>query len=167
VIQLWARQKKSCAFCYTKLIIFFLEKATTSQIIQLTITEGDTNGKILTCKSNLPVICDKGSTVSCDLQIWLYHRNLNAFNRVMIKKCNKLTSNYSCEGCNKALKRNPNNLNDLNEISWTLVANLEAGNLNYLDETYYLDIKSNKNSVKFRPFWNNVNFPYIKVIFDP
>ena len=132
-------------------------------MIQITVSEGDTSGKQLTCKSNLPVICDKGSTTSCDMQIWLYHRDLNAFNRVIIKKCNKLSSNYSCDGCNKVLKRNPNNLNDLNVVSWTLVANLEAGNLNYLNEIYTLDIKSNKNLPKFRSFWNSVSLPYIKV----
>jgi hypothetical protein len=141
------------------------KKATTNEMIQLTISEGDTNGKQLTCQSNLPVVCDKDSNPSCDLQIWLYHRNLNAFNRVMIKKCNKQTEteNYSCDGCNKALKRNPKNSNDLNTVKWTLIANLEAGNLNYQTETYYLDIKLNGNSAKLRPFWKNVTLPSLKV----
>jgi hypothetical protein len=59
-------------------------------------------------------------------------------------------------------------------FSWTLNANFESKMLNYLTETYQIDLKTNMNetygsykSSKLRPFWQQIPFPSLKFTFEP
>ena len=64
--------------------------------------------------------------------------------------------------------------NQLNQISWTLVANFESKMLNFKTETYFIDLNTNRNDSsgsfkqpKLRPFWQQMTFPSIKYTFKP
>jgi hypothetical protein len=64
--------------------------------------------------------------------------------------------------------------NELSRMTWTLVANFENKMLNYKTETYQIDLKTNANASfgsykqpKLRPFWQHIQFPSIKFIFEP
>jgi hypothetical protein len=64
--------------------------------------------------------------------------------------------------------------NALNQVSWTLVANLESKMLNFQTETYQIDLKTNGNETfgsnkkpQLRPFWKLVRYPSIKFTFVP
>jgi hypothetical protein len=97
---------------------------------------------------------------------------LNSYNRVVIKKCDKKDnekSGYSCQGCKRNMLTN-----ELSRMTWTLVANFENKMLNYKTETYQIDLKTNANASfgsykqpKLRPFWQHIQFPSIKFIFEP
>ena len=109
---------------------------------------------------------------SCDLQLWLNYRDQNSYNRVVIKKCDKNNeekSSYSCQGCKRTMSST-----QLNQVSWTLVANFEKKMLNFKTETYEIDLKTNANETfgsnkqpKLRPFWLQMPFPSIKFTFVP
>ena len=61
--------------------------------------------------------------------------------------------------------------NGLNQVSWSLVANFESKMLNYLNEAYLIDLKTNANSSfeapKLRPFWHQITFPSLNINFKP
>ena len=104
------------------------------------------------------------------MQLWLNYRDSSSYNRVTIKKCNKGGDNsYTCQGCKQTLKTNPSNDLTLNQITWNLAANFESTSLNYLVETYLIDVITSINATnaaqvpKLRPFWKNVKFPSVKV----
>jgi hypothetical protein len=113
------------------------------------------------------------STTTCDLQLWLNYRDTESYNRVVIKKCEKSDddndSSYTCQGCKRTMITNV-----LNKVSWTLVANFESKMLNFQNETYLIDMKTNGNETfsfykqpKLRPFWQKISFPSIKFTFVP
>ena len=104
------------------------------------------------------------------MKLWLNYQNRNSYNRIAVKKCNKKNDNgYECAGCLKTVKTNPLNQVALNEISWTLVANFEKGNLNYQVEKYLIDIVTSLNASnpsqipKLKSFWKLINFPSLEV----
>ena len=112
-------------------------------------------------------MCDTNSRSSCDLQIWLSYRNLNSFNRVVIKQCssNKDGDDNGCNGCSQTFKKNPS-FSSNTALIWNINVNMESKNLNYQQENYYIDIFTNLNSSMRRPFFKNFQFPSILVTFD-
>ena len=113
----------------------------------------------------------KENTENCDISVWLNYRDLKSYNRIAISKCNQNSNSVNCGGCLRTLKTSEVNINSLSEISWNLVATFDSKNLNYIIETYLVDmitnlndtLKSTTKSPKLRPFWQNVKFPSIKV----
>ena len=109
----------------------------------------------------------KENTENCDISVWLNYRDLKSYNRIAISKCNQNSNSVNCGGCLRTLKTSGANINSLSEISWNLVATFDIKNLNYLIETYFVDMITNLNdttkSPKLKPFWQNVKFPSIKV----
>ena len=101
--------------------------------------------------------------------MWLNYRDLDSYNRIVISKCDQNANSVDCEGCLRTLKVNTNSSN---KISWDLSATIDRRNINYLNETYIIDVKTNLNdtlnstakSPQVRPFWNNVLVPSIKVL---
>ena len=101
------------------------------------------------------------------MQLWLNYRDTTSYNRVTVKKCNKKDNNtYDCLGCKRTLRTNDG---APNHISWTLVANFERTSLNYMTESYLIDMKTSMNAnnpiqvPQIRQFWKNVTFPSLRV----
>ena len=110
----------------------------------------------------------KDTVASCDLQLWLNYRDLSIYNRFVIKKCNKNESDAECKGCKRTLSKSAS------KFAWTLVANFESKMLNYQNEIYQIDVKTNANETfgqfeqpKLRPFWQLIQFPSLKLTFQP
>lgn len=135
----------------------------TEDNIQITLKEGDINGKILRCKLTIPISCSNNLT-SCDLQVWLNHRNLKSYNRIVVKECNKNSNgDFNCNGCNQKFFRNSTISTENSEIFWNLVSNMESSNLNRNYETYDIDLLSNKNSTSLGSLWTSLKLPSLKV----
>ena len=119
---------------------------------------------MLRCKLTVPVSCSRNLT-SCELQVWLKHTNLNSYNRVVIKECNKNTNgDFNCNGCNQKFLRNSTMSGAENsEVLWNIVSNMESRNLNRNDESYDIAILSNQNSSSLSSLWTNLKLPSIKV----
>lgn len=111
------------------------------------------------------------SITSCDLQFWLNYRDVESYNRFVIKRCEKndYFNDYTCLGCKRTMSTNT-----FKQITWTLVANFESKMLNYQSETYEIVLKTNMNDTyglfkrpKLRPFWQQISFPSLKFTFEP
>ena len=136
----------------------------TEDKIQITLKEGDINGKILRCKLTIPITCSNGLT-SCDLQVWLNYKDFNSYNRIVIKECNKNSNgDFNCNGCNQKFFRNSTISTENSEIFWNLVSNMESTNLNRNYETYDIDLLSNKNSTSLGSLWTSLKLPSLKVL---
>jgi hypothetical protein len=126
--------------------------------------EGDTFGSNLKCEATIPVVCDTHTRSACDLQLWMNYVDQNKFDRVVVKECNPNSNGASgCDGCGKLFSKNPSFSPTSNKITWKVAVNMESKNLNYQNEDFEIEIKSNKNNPYLRPFWANVNLPNITV----
>ena len=126
--------------------------------------EGVTIGFDLKCEANLPVVCDSQSRTACDLQLWMNYVDQSKYDRVVVKECNPNSNGVnSCDGCGKLLAKNPSFSRTNNKVSWNIAVNMESKNLNYQNETFEIEIKSNKDSIYLRSFWANIQLPKITV----
>jgi len=126
--------------------------------------EGVTSGFDLKCETNLPVVCDTKSRAACDLQLWLNYVDQSKYDRVVVKECNPNSNGVnSCDGCGKLLGKNPSFSPSNNKIVWNIAVNMENKNLNYRNETFEIEIKSNKDSPQLRGFWGRIQLPTITV----
>ena len=113
---------------------------------------------MLRCKLTIPISCSSNST-SCELQVWLNHKNLKSTNRIVVKQCNKNADGvFNCNGCNQKISSNGNG-----EIFWNIVSNMESSDLKRANEIYDVDLLSNKDSTSLGSLWKNLKLPSLKV----